>query len=88
VDGSSCRRTATTETNASWRWAQAEQTEASNWHRVEVLPKYPVSSIEPGDSVRVPIVITLGGPAGIELGLRARLDDGTPYTRSQVITAY
>jgi hypothetical protein len=62
--------------------------DARNWHRVDVLPKYPVSSIEPGESVRVPVIISIGGPAGIELGLRAQLEDGTPYTRSQVITAY
>jgi hypothetical protein len=62
--------------------------DAQNWHRIDVLPDYPVPTMEPGESIRVPILISIGGPAAVNLGLLGQLEDGTPYSRSQVITPY
>jgi hypothetical protein len=61
---------------------------AINWHLMaEVLPSYPIRVLEPEDRVRIHLVVTLGGPAAVDVTLRGRRgDDGSPYERGRMLT--
>lgn len=63
--------------------------DASNWSiLIDVLPSYPLPLLEPGDAIRVPVATTMGGPASIEMTLRGRLQNGTPYQRCRTISIW
>lgn len=43
---------------------------------IDVLPAYPIPVLDPGDHVRMPVAITMGGPAAVEIILRAQTEAG------------
>jgi hypothetical protein len=62
---------------------------ARNWTvMTAVLPAYPVPILEPGDSVRVPVSVSMGGDAAIGLILRAITPDGDAYERTKPISVW
>jgi hypothetical protein len=47
-----------------------------NWHPlIEALVEYPISELEPGQSVNVPTAVTMGGPVAFKLKLTGMYED-------------
>jgi hypothetical protein len=63
--------------------------EVPNWHlQTEALPTYPLTKLNPGDSVPVPFIVTMAGP-GSQVTVEATLKgsvDGEPYERRMFIS--
>lgn len=69
----------------SWEFPASAQ----NWSvMTAVLPAYPVPILEPGDSVRVPTSISMGGEAAIDLILRGVTPEGETYERTKPISVW
>jgi predicted nucleotide-binding protein len=60
-----------------------------NWHFLtSVLPEYPLECLDPREHVRVPAVISMGGPVYIDLVMKATTEDGTPYETTNRLSVY
>jgi len=60
-----------------------------NWHLLtQVLPEYPVATLDPQQYVRVPVAISMGGPVYVDLIVRARTDAGEAYTTTARLSVY
>jgi uncharacterized membrane protein len=69
------------------QWSLPE--DAGNWKVfIDVLPKYPIPVLEPGDHVRVPLAITMGGPAAVDIRLQAQTRDGQKYERTRPLSIW
>jgi len=72
-------------TNVSWELASP----VSNWFILNTVPPdYPVAKMRPGDHLRVPVAITLGGSPYVELSLRATQPDGNEYATTERLSVY
>ena len=60
-----------------------------NWRILtDVLPAFPVPILDPGDFIRVPVSISMGGPAAVELVLHATSQDGHAYERRRTLSVW
>jgi predicted nucleotide-binding protein len=67
----------------------AADPEAINWHfMTNVLPAYPIPSIDLRSHVRLPLVITMGGPVMTKISLRAKTPDGIEYSTSATLSIF
>ena len=63
--------------------------EAANWGAlVDVLPEYPIPELQPREYVRLPVVVTLGGPVVVDIQLSAEDPDGEAYSTSARLSIY
>lgn len=63
--------------------------EAPNWHLItDILPSWPIETLEPRDYRRFPVAVTMGGPVVIEVDLVAITDAGDPYRRTVTLSVY
>jgi len=74
----------TTLRNVTWELPP----EATNWGILaDVLPSYPIPQLEPREHIRVPVVLTIGGPVIIEATFTAEAD-GKPYSTKAMLSIY
>jgi hypothetical protein len=60
-----------------------------NWQlMIEVLPSYPIGVLEPHDALAIPLAVTMGGPAAIEVTLQGRRKNGVRYQRHRTLSVY
>lgn len=63
--------------------------DAHNWHLLnDVLPVYPLPSLEPQGYVRVPLAISMGGPAYVDLTIRAKTPTGDDYEITKQLSIF
>jgi predicted nucleotide-binding protein len=63
--------------------------EVQNWSIMStVLPEYPIPRLAPQKYVRVPVVISMGGPVYVELRVRARIETGEPYEMTEQLSIF
>lgn len=63
--------------------------EIANWHLItDVLPNYPIDSLEPLEYARFPMILTMGGPVAIRVKIHAETDEGDPYESSSNLSIY
>lgn len=68
-------------------WESVES--APNWAFVNgVLPAYPLPGLAPRQHVRVPVSISTGGPAYIDLRVTAKTEAGEPFEISEQLSIY
>jgi hypothetical protein len=61
----------------------------ANWDfEKSVLPSYPYDELAPRDYLRVPALITFGGPVVVDLTISGDLPDGTRYTTRARLSVY
>ena len=69
------------------QWAFVE--EAPNWFIMnDALPAYPIPSLAPQKYVRIPVSVSLGGPAYVELAICAETDSGEAYETTEQLSIY
>ena len=62
---------------------------APNWHILnQVLPEYPVKSLRPGQYIRVPVSVSMGGPVYVQISLRGVTDSGAAYETTEQLSVY
>jgi hypothetical protein len=72
-------------TNLSWEINGS----APNWRILtDVLPVFPVPILDPGDYVRVPVSISIGGPGAVELVIHATSEEGEAYERRRTLSVW
>lgn len=60
-----------------------------NWHiMANALPAYPIPILAPSKHIRVPVVLTAGGPAYVDLTFRAKTDAGVTYEVTEQLSVY
>lgn len=63
--------------------------DAQNWSILsDVLPEYPIARLDPRDHVRIPVAVSLGGPAIVRVTFHATLPDGSPFERVEQLSVY
>jgi predicted nucleotide-binding protein len=61
----------------------------TNWTFLrDELPAYPIPVLEVGKHLRIPLLILSGGPAYVDLTMRARTADGHSYETTETISTY
>ena len=62
---------------------------ARNWAFVNsALPAYPIPTLGPRQHVRVPVAISIGGPAYVDLRVRAKTESGEPFETVEQLSIY
>jgi predicted nucleotide-binding protein len=63
--------------------------EVPNWYIMsDALPKYPIPSLAPQKHVRVPVATWTGGPAYVDLVVRAQTEAGEPYETTEQLSIF
>jgi predicted nucleotide-binding protein len=63
--------------------------EVPNWYIMsDALPKYPIPSLAPQKHVRVPVATAMGGPAYVDLVVRAQTEAGEPYETTEQLSIF
>lgn len=60
----------------------------ARWILLGDLPEYPLPRLDPGQHIRLPLVITMGSATAVTLTLRAEQASGAAYEREQLLTMY